>query len=150
MGPSERERERERTKYTPFNHCAAALCSFGKQLLANTCHRHITVEKFSKKSNGQNKDLFHVIHGTGVLWVTGLFPNSTLEIKAYYSIRNPQIALIFLHRYFLTTVNKQHFAQYPLVLNAEHCPLFSACTRFSKQSKYLMLATGKKEIWGNK
>jgi hypothetical protein len=64
---SERERERERTKYTPFNHCAAALCSFGKQLLANTCRRHITVEKFSKKSNGQNKDLLHVIHGTGVL-----------------------------------------------------------------------------------
>jgi hypothetical protein len=63
----ERERDRGRTKYIPFNHCAAALCSFGKQLLANTCHRHIIVEKFSKKSNGQNKDLFHVIHGTAVL-----------------------------------------------------------------------------------
>jgi hypothetical protein len=131
-----------------FNHCAAALCSFGKQLLANTCCRHITVEKFSKKSNGQHKDLFHVIHE---LECCEWQDYSQIQLwRSKHSIRNHQIALIFLHRYFLTTVHKQHFVQYPLVLNAEHCPLFSACTWFSKQSKYLMLATGKKEIWGNK
>jgi hypothetical protein len=118
IGGGEKDRKCEvmRTEYTPFNRCATALCSVGKQVFANTCPTQnpaITqLPSYSKCLESRTRSYtYDPGHTSAVTTRCSLFSFSRSKHK------KPQIVLIFLnccHCYIEFAID---FVQYQLVKN---------------------------------